>query len=552
MTSTYTDPARPERVRIDVFEQLAAATDEFEAYSRPHASRVAKISDQLAKLFLLAAQDCLSLRVAALAHDLGEAAMRRDYIKRAGALSAEERQDIARHPVIGEQEAARAGADRSAQLLVRWHHEWWNGAGYPDALRANQIPLAARILRVADAYASLTASRPFRAAHASVEARRHLIEWAGLEFDPEVVRAFLTLNLSDEPQSDARQETVSDAPSPPHPNTVVADSFLQNALREPFSPAAQNGSRAAAPNSWLAFDLSVLRRLKFRSIALPFVGEPDLCAALAQWGVRVAASDIAQWATVKAAARFDQNRTPLSAADVEIVLEDAYVPGYQLRNQSLRNWFGEADAWWFDNVRASIDKLATEAARAQALAIGMTVGDYALSFNSVTRALRQPLSKVFRRVWETQSVAASSSQIGSSVQREPRAFIAEQHNADLLFLRLPRGRNNYQLSRHAPHAWREEWTRGEGDFWNEVETKSAGRLGAQVESKNQYLRLIEDLLQTALHIKTWAIAHTEENFISTSELIEVISHVRKVETVYTKDFSELLGVRAAIITCEYR
>src|SRR4029434_10899268 len=107
-------------------------------------------------------EDRKSLRVAALLHDMGETAMERDYISRPGTLNEEEQVDLARHPVIGEQEASRAGASRAAQLLVRWHHEWWNGCGYPAALRGEEIPLAARILRLADSYASLTDARPFR------------------------------------------------------------------------------------------------------------------------------------------------------------------------------------------------------------------------------------------------------------------------------------------------------------------------------------------------------------------------------------------------------
>src|SRR4029453_778930 len=127
-----------------------------------------------------------SLRTAALLHDLGEAAMERDYIKRAERLNDEERIDLARHPVIGEREASRAGADRAAQLLVRWHHEWWNGAGYPDALRREEIPLGARILRGPDAYAALTDVRPFRPAFRRERARRELMDRAGIEFDPSV------------------------------------------------------------------------------------------------------------------------------------------------------------------------------------------------------------------------------------------------------------------------------------------------------------------------------------------------------------------------------
>ena len=134
--------------------------------------------------------------------------MEREYIQRAGSLTDEERLDLARHPVIGEQEAARASADRPVQLLVRWHHEWWNGCGYPDALRQNEIPLAARILRVADSYAALTDARPFRPALSEGKARELLIERAAIEFDPTVVTAFLSLGHLDELVSFAKTEVL--------------------------------------------------------------------------------------------------------------------------------------------------------------------------------------------------------------------------------------------------------------------------------------------------------------------------------------------------------
>lgn len=194
MASIDMEQRETERVLTEVFMRLASAADEFEGYSHTHAARISRLADEVAKLFHMAQQDRHSLRIAALAHDLGEAAMERDYIKREGELTEEERLDLYRHPVIGEQEAARSGADRAAQLLVRWHHEWWNGDGYPDALRRGAIPLGARILRVCDSYAALTDARPFRPALAEEEARRYLTEWAGIEFDPGVVRAFLSLN----------------------------------------------------------------------------------------------------------------------------------------------------------------------------------------------------------------------------------------------------------------------------------------------------------------------------------------------------------------------
>ncbi len=211
--SIHLDFAESERVTGEAFMRLAAASDEFEVYAHPHAARIARLADAVAKQFHLAQQDRASLKLAALAHDLGEVAMERDYIKRAGPLTEDERLDLARHPVIGEQEAARAGADRAAQLLVRWHQEWWNGAGYPDALRAEQIPLGARILRVADAYAALTDARPFRPARTEGEAREHLTAWAGLEFDPLVVRAFLALPQIPELNSYAKQQETEEAPA---------------------------------------------------------------------------------------------------------------------------------------------------------------------------------------------------------------------------------------------------------------------------------------------------------------------------------------------------
>ena len=208
--SIQLDFSENERVMGDAFMRLAAAADDFERYAHPHAARIARLADAVARQFHLAQQDRVSLKIAALAHDLGEVAMERDYIKREGALKEDERLDLARHPIIGEQEAARAGADRGAQLLVRWHQEWWNGAGYPDALRREQIPLGARILRVADAYAALTDARPHRPARTEKEARQHLMEWSGLEFDPRVVRAFLSLPMIAELKSYAKDSLESE------------------------------------------------------------------------------------------------------------------------------------------------------------------------------------------------------------------------------------------------------------------------------------------------------------------------------------------------------
>lgn len=184
----------------------ASLADEFEGYGQPHAFRIARLADAVAQKFNLAAHDLHSLHQAALLHDVGELVMMREYIKSNRPLRDEERIDMQRHPVIGEQETAKRGLSRAVQLLVRWHHEWWNGTGYPDALNGAQIPLAARILRVADTYCALTDSRPHRAAVSEADARKYLIEWAGIEFDPKVVKAFLELENLEELKSFATEK----------------------------------------------------------------------------------------------------------------------------------------------------------------------------------------------------------------------------------------------------------------------------------------------------------------------------------------------------------
>lgn len=172
--------------------ELSAAIDAFEGYSHAHGLRIAAISDAIGKHFNLAAHDRFFMQQAALVHDIGEMAMNRGYIRETRVLRPDERIDMQRHPVIGEQEAAKRGLSRGVQLLVRWHHEWWNGSGYPDCLAGEQIPLAARIIRVADSFAALTSDRPRRRAMTEAEARQYLMDWAGLEFDPAVVMAFLS------------------------------------------------------------------------------------------------------------------------------------------------------------------------------------------------------------------------------------------------------------------------------------------------------------------------------------------------------------------------
>jgi putative nucleotidyltransferase with HDIG domain len=179
----------------DKLLELSSHIDEFEGYRHAHGLRIAEISDALARKFNMAANDRFFMQQAALLHDIGELRMSRDYIRTNRPLSEVERLDMQRHPVVGEQEAAKRGFSRGVQLLIRWHHEWWNGMGYPDGLSGEEIPLAARILRVADSFAAMMEARPGRGQLTPDAAKIEIKSLAGIECDPSVVKLLLKNDL---------------------------------------------------------------------------------------------------------------------------------------------------------------------------------------------------------------------------------------------------------------------------------------------------------------------------------------------------------------------
>jgi hypothetical protein len=298
---------------------------------------------------------------------------------------------------------------------------------------------------------------------------------------------------------------------------------------------------------WLAFELNVLRRLKFDSVSLPFTGESLLGAYLKRWDVKVSANDVMQWSWTKAIAAIQNNSEKLSEEHVEIALHNVYVPGYKFANPALKNWFGETDAWWFDNLRRNIDQIDAPLGHALALNIGMAVGDYALSFSESNRELREPLSEAFKRIWAHNNDPFDNKRNNACSNKPANEFLAE-NRAELMFLRLPRMHNLNVKTSYGMAAWREEWLNGNEDFWNDTERHFAGRLGTHTQTKSQYLHMIEDLLHSASHLPAWAIAHIEDNFISTQDIVDTIGRVRRVETIFTKDLSELTGTKAVIIT----
>jgi HD-GYP domain-containing protein (c-di-GMP phosphodiesterase class II) len=133
------------------------------------------------------------LELATLFHDIGKIGVPSEILTKPGPLTPAERAAIEHHPSLGERILAPIQRLADVRPIVRHCHERWDGAGYPDGLAGEAIPLEARIIFVCDTYHAMTTDRPYRKRLSQAEARRRLLEASGSQFDPRVVDAFVEL-----------------------------------------------------------------------------------------------------------------------------------------------------------------------------------------------------------------------------------------------------------------------------------------------------------------------------------------------------------------------
>ncbi len=207
----FTEAERPLGDRL---LKMALETDRVEGYTEPHAVMIARLAETIGAQMGLHGVDLSALKFAALAHDIGERGMKRNYLLQPNALSWEETLDMWRHPILGEQSAAELHLPRQTQLLIRWHHEWWNGQGYPDGLAGAAIPLGARILRAVDTYCALISRRPHRQNYELLDAEQIIADLAGIEFDPQIVKRLLELVVAERRQREAESWPAAHATEP--------------------------------------------------------------------------------------------------------------------------------------------------------------------------------------------------------------------------------------------------------------------------------------------------------------------------------------------------
>jgi len=183
---------RVRKTFLSAITSLARTVEERDLYTAGHSRRVRNYSLHLARALGLDRRQKRLLSLAAQLHDVGKVGIPDAILLKAGPLSGDELEVVKTHPEIGRSILAGSGSDilKAAEEIAAFHHEWWNGTGYPYGLAGDDIPLAARIVALADVFDALSHSRPYKAAWPRADALAEIRRLRAVQFDPAVVDAF--------------------------------------------------------------------------------------------------------------------------------------------------------------------------------------------------------------------------------------------------------------------------------------------------------------------------------------------------------------------------
>lgn len=193
LRSNLEELQRRENFNLQVVESLARAIDARDQSGRGRAERVRDLAVMIAEEMNLAAEEMEAIRIAGLLADIGKLAIPDYVLSKPGTLTDEEMRKVRTHPAVGASILSGIRSAGDVVPLVRGHHEWFNGTGYPDGIKGDEILLGARILAVSDVYNALISTRPHRPALTAKQAAEVLKEGSDSQFDPKVVDACLTV-----------------------------------------------------------------------------------------------------------------------------------------------------------------------------------------------------------------------------------------------------------------------------------------------------------------------------------------------------------------------
>jgi len=192
---------------------LASALDARDPYTAGHSHRVSQLSCAIAGSLQLTTSEIERIRIGALLHDIGKIGVADAVLQKPGRLTDEEFALVREHPAIGKRILERVEGFAPYLGAVELHHENWDGTGYPHRQKASETPIDARIIHVADAYDAMTTNRSYRHGMTHEKAISILVENAGIQFDPNIVSAFIELPMDvvqpENPQAPMTQETLA-------------------------------------------------------------------------------------------------------------------------------------------------------------------------------------------------------------------------------------------------------------------------------------------------------------------------------------------------------
>jgi len=183
--------AELKKTYIDTIEALRLTVDARDEYTCGHSDRVAYYSKKVGEGFGLSVDELDLLSTAGIFHDIGKIGTADDILKKSNELTASEYDVIKQHPLKGAHILSALSMFQDVVPLVRYHHEWIDGSGYPEGLKGDEIPFLARIITVADAFDAMTSNRRYRSKLDIKHAKEQLLNGAGIQFDAEVIDVFI-------------------------------------------------------------------------------------------------------------------------------------------------------------------------------------------------------------------------------------------------------------------------------------------------------------------------------------------------------------------------